>query len=181
MDNLQSVVEFLKARLKTPQSGVVPFIGLRTALQLCCPDDDQLTYQVRGILEKHLHELKDGTLLDVGCYGGWLYRHVKNQVEYHGIDIWEDAVKAGQMMFGDSLFEVADFMKYQKKHDIVWCSQILFRKDKGDTGVEEAWEKLKSLSNRLTILISPQANHSLPGATEFYKMGSHGVLVRRES
>lgn len=150
------------------------WLALRTAVQVMNPDVDKLSCEAYPILQNHLGEIS-GTFLDVGCYGGWVYPAVRDKADYYGIDNWPSAIEAGRKMFGNR-FEVADLFDYEKKHDVVWCSQLLF-------GFEErtkmAWEKCRSLSNRLCIFFSPQVNARFDGITEFYQRGRMGVAIWR--
>lgn len=160
----------LRKALDVPKEGLEAEIAARTALQVLDPQRDQLTYQIWTALQKHLPEMT-GDVLDVGCYGGWLYPYVRNQAKYHGIDVWPASITAAKRMFGDELFEVKDVANYRKKHQVVWCTQLL------NTGL---WDKLRSLATRLVIYAGPGLTQPLPGATESYESDVNHVFVWRK-
>lgn len=171
MELINDLAANLKIKLKKPEGNPSDLVALRTAIQVLRPEIDQLSDAVLPIAQKHFHEFK-GTFLDVGCYGGWMYPHVRHLVDYHGIDNWHSGIECAVKLFGDR-FEEVDMFQYQKKHDVVWCSQLLF--GRADAG----WEQCKSLANKLCIYVSPEANQELPGMTEFYQHIRMGVAIWR--
>jgi len=147
--------------LKKKPSGdeAVGWIAVRTALELCFPKASSLSGRVRPILDRVLPEL-NGTLLDVGCYGGWLYPLVREKVTYTGIDVYPEAVKVAQTLFGER-FKVCSFSDYNEQHDIVWATQL-----HPEVSVPKHFQKLKSLSRKMLIL-TYQSTEIVPGGEEF--------------
>lgn len=170
---VDELAESLRAKLKASQGNPVDLLALRTALQVVRPDVDQLTRAALPILKKYLPEMS-GTFLDVGCYGGWAYPYVRDRVDYHGIDTWGTGVECASQLFG-SRFEKADLFEYTKKHDVVWCSQLLF------TGIyDAAWHTCKGLANKLCIFLTPDGTPDYAGSTERYgHEGRFTVVVWR--
>lgn len=166
------LAETLRQKLKFSEGNPSDLLALRTAIQVMRPDLDQLTKSALPILQRHMEEFS-GTFLDVGCYGGWVFPYVRGRVDYHGIDIWPTAIEAGTRMWGQ-MFEQANVTEYEKKHDVVWCSQILF------SGIyEAAWEKCKSLANTLCIFVTPDGSQEYKGYSEKYAEGRMTVVVWR--
>lgn len=130
----------------TGRSDQLYYMIERTKLQVEDPYCDVLTSRVMPLIDLIRPRLK-GTFLDVGCYGGWVYPKVKDLVEYHGIDNWPVAINAAKQLFGDH-FELADVREYDKKHDIVFASQL------GPETPEygDLIMKLKSLANRMLVV-----------------------------
>jgi hypothetical protein len=169
---IDDLAENLRLKLKASKGNPADLLALRTAIQVMRPELDQLTRAALPVLRKHLGEFS-GTFLDVGCYGGWVYPYVRDQVEYHGIDTWPTGIESAEKMFGKR-FELSDLFNYEKKHDVVWCSQILF------TGLyKEAWEKCKSLANKLCVFVTPEGNVEFFGASETYSEGRMTIAVWR--
>jgi hypothetical protein len=165
------LTETLRTKLKHSEGNPSDILALRTAIQVMRPDLDQLTNAALPALKKHLPEFS-GTFLDVGCYGGWVYPYVRDVVDYHGIDIWPTGIECATKMFGNR-FELADLFKYEKKHDVVWCSQILFT-----ALYKEAWEKCKTLANKMCVFVTPEGNLIYDGA-ETYSEGRMTIAVWR--
>lgn len=171
MELINQLADELRRRLKTSDGVPSDFVALRTVIQVMRPDVDQLSDAALPIAERHFKEFR-GTFLDVGCYGGWMYPHIRHLVDYRGIDFWPAGIEAAKKMFGEHLFELVDMFQYEKKHDVVWCSQIL-----GNS--EEVWARCKSLATNLCIYVSPDASDRLSGLTEFYKYRRMGVAIWR--
>ena len=169
-----SWIKALTQDMQTARSGIQGEIAARTALQAVAPMRDQLTCQIWPVVEKHLHELT-GTILDVGCYGGWLYPFVKDQAEYHGIDIWEDAILTATKLWGPH-FEVRNLWDMNGKWDVVWCTQLVHN------NASEMWEKLRSLANRMVIYASPDI-HAPPyqSSENYYIAPSHVAIWRAKA
>ena len=169
---IDDLAETLRVKLKVSEGNPADLLALRTAIQVMRPEIDQLSSRVLPILKKYLPEFS-GTFLDVGSYGGWVYPYVRERVDYHGIDTWPTGIECSTRMFGNR-FEKADLFDYEKKHDVVWCSQLLF------TGLYlEAWEKCKSLANKLCVFVTPEGNVEFRGESERYAEGRMTVLVWR--
>ena len=169
---IDELAETLRVKLKVPGGNPSDILALRTAIQVVRPDLDQLTKNGLPALQKYLPEFS-GTFLDVGCYGGWVYPYVRRQVEYHGIDIWPTAIESATKMFGDR-FELADLFSYEKKHDCVWCSQIVL-----EHLAPLAWDKCKSLANKLCVFVTPEMSESFKGYSEVYSSGRMTMVVWR--
>jgi len=168
---IDELAENLRKRLKVSEGNPSDLLALRTAIQVMRPELDQLTKEALPTLRKYLPEFS-GSFLDIGCYGGWAYPYVRDRVDYHGIDIWPTGIESATKMFGPR-FELADLFTYEKKHDVVWCSQIIF------TGVcEPAWQKCRALANRLCVFVTPDGP-SFEGATEIHGSGRMNVAVWR--
>jgi len=165
------LAEYLRNSLSNPIQGKAADIAARTGLQVLAPWRDKMTLQIWPTVQKFLPELK-GDVLDVGCYGGWLYPYVRGQAEYHGIDVWDDAIEAATCLFGP-YFEVKSVFNYSKQHEVVWCTQIT------TLDVNETWKKLCSLAKRLVVYASPSIKWSLPGSTEEYDGDVNRVVIRR--
>src|ERR1019366_10627880 len=93
--------------LKVPRSGkdVEEALYLRTQLQIDNPLNEKLTKQVYPYFKDEIPNLS-GTMMDIGCYGGWLYPFVKDHVDYHGIDVWPEAIAAAKRRFPEGKFTV---------------------------------------------------------------------------
>lgn len=115
----------LKKALKGTPHGehVVGWIKERTRIQIETPHEDDLSNVIYPRLKKILPTLA-GSFLDVGCYGGWLYHFVKERVDYHGIDIWLEAVQAAQDLFPPERFSLEDLRTTNRRADIVWGMQL---------------------------------------------------------
>jgi hypothetical protein len=174
MELINEMAENLRLKLKNPDGTPADLVALRTAIQVLRPEVDQLSDAALPIAQKHFHEFS-GSFLDVGCYGGWMYPHVRHLVDYHGIDKWPAGIECAKKLFGDDRFEMADMFEYENKHDVVWCSQLLFG------SALAGWEKCKSLSNKLCIYVSPEAGIELPGVSEFYQHQRMGVAIWRKA
>ena len=95
---IDELAETLRAKLKVPAGNPADILALRTAIQVMRPDLDQLTKGALPALQKYMTEFS-GTFLDVGCYGGWVYPYVRQQVEYHGIDIWQTGIESATLRY----------------------------------------------------------------------------------
>lgn len=146
---LSYVVEGAKDYLKSsPRGGdTAGWIAVRTALDLIEPIKSRagMSSRLEGLINDLRPELK-GSILDVGCYGGWLYPKVRGLVGYRGIDVWPDAITAATVLFGDH-FELCDYREYETQHDIVWATQLHPQEDP-----VMAFEKLKSLAKRMLVI-----------------------------
>jgi SAM-dependent methyltransferase len=147
---------------KGTQADQLYYMLERTKLQVADPYCDALTSRVMPLIDLIRPRLS-GTFLDVGCYGGWVYPKVRDLVEYHGIDNWPVAIDAAKQLFGDH-FELADVREYDKKHDIVFASQLGPETPEDDQIIE----KLKSLANRMLVVtglyVTPSAGAEvIPG------------------
>lgn len=168
-----SWIKALTQDMQTMRGGLEGEIAARTGLQVMAPERDQLTCQIGPVVQRHLPELT-GTLLDVGCYGGWLYSVVKDKATYHGIDIWPEAVLTATRLWGPH-FEVQDVKDTRGKWDVVWCTQLIHNDP------EAMWGKLRSLASRLVVYASPDIKGPLPGETESYVVAPSRVAVWRAS
>jgi SAM-dependent methyltransferase len=147
----------LKDILAEPHSGpdVQWQIALRTLLQMTRPEDDALTSRVNDLFMAHKDEIRED-VLDCGCYGGWLYGRLRAEhatpLNYHGIDLWEDAIRAARFMFPGARFEVGDLMNLSQSYDVIWCTQIIWRTT---DEAEKTLDHLKRWTRKLLIFESP--------------------------
>lgn len=169
---IDELAENLRKKLKVSEGNPSDILALRTAIQVMRPDLDQLTKEALPILKKYMPEFS-GTFLDVGCYGGWVYPYVREAVDYYGIDNWPTGIESATKMFGPR-FEKADLFDYEKKHDVVWCSQLLL-----DGLYAEGWRKCKSLANKLCVFVTPGSNIQFDGCTELHSTGRMAVVIWR--
>lgn len=136
----------MNAKLKKKEM-TFEMLAVRTMIQMVAPAMDDLSKKSYDVLMEFMPEFS-GTFLDVGCYGGWVYHHVKDRVDYTGIDSWPTGIKVGKTLFGDR-FKLASVMDYEEKHDIVWASHL----QPEFTITKEVVLKLKSLSRKLLVII----------------------------
>lgn len=122
-------------------------VAARTGLQVISPRLDDLSKRSIDALETFMPEF-EGTFLDVGCYGGWVYPLVRDRVEYTGIDIWPTGIEVATALFGPR-FHLINFEEYNTQHDIVWVSHL----QPEYTITKDAVEKLKTLYRKLLIIV----------------------------
>ena len=97
----------MNAKLKKKEM-TFEMLAVRTMIQMVAPAMDDLSKKSYDVLMEFMPEFS-GTFLDVGCYGGWVYHHVKDRVDYTGIDNWPTGIKVGKTLFGDR-FKLASVM-----------------------------------------------------------------------
>ncbi len=77
-----------------------------------------------SLLDKYL-EIKDGTLLDVGCGQGELYSYIKTKnIDYLGIDFCPEMIEIARVKYPDANFVLGDFLEvdFGKQFDYVIVS-----------------------------------------------------------
>lgn len=94
-----------------------------------------------------------GTILDVGCYSGWLYHYLGKPKGYVGIDIWPEAIEVAKEFAPEADFRNVNLMDMEGEFDTVWCIQIPW----GKTAVKaaDAVEKMKTLGKRCVVAVTP--------------------------
>lgn len=113
------IISALKKSPSGPEA--VEAIKIRTAVGLAEPHDDPMVERIVPIMKAT--EFK-GSILDVGCYGGWLYGYLGKPDNYTGIDIWEEGIQAAKELFPEGDFRVCDLFEFRERRDFVWCSQL---------------------------------------------------------
>jgi len=108
------------------------------------PMNDKISMKNVPILEKYGH-LFEGSILDVGCMGGFLYEYLGKPRGYYGIDIWDRAIEAAQRVYPHGAFCVMDGFDVKRKYDTIWCSQII------DNRVPLLFEHLKTITKKHLI------------------------------
>lgn len=105
----------------------------RLLLQMADNDVDELTRRGVPIFEATKHHFV-GKFLDVGCYSGWLFHKIERSkmrdvVDYHGIDPWEEAIQAAKYVFqaDEHRFSVANGFDLDQSYDTIWTSQVNFK------------------------------------------------------
>ena len=133
----------LAALLKKKPTGeeAIGWLKMRLQVQITDPLEDKLSRELIKPLHKIIPTLS-GTFLDVGCLTGWVYHYVKDVVDYHGIDIYKEAIAAAQAEFPPERFSVEDLRSCKRKADIVWGSQLHPELD-----IEVFLPKLAEMSN----------------------------------
>ena len=116
----------------------------RTQLQLKHPMNDKISMKNVPILEKYGH-LFEGSILDVGCMGGFLYEYLGKPYDYHGVDIWRQAILGAKAAYPEASFRVKDGFDVTDKFDTIWCSQII------DNRVPLLFEHLKTITKKHLI------------------------------
>ena len=77
------IVKYLKGAPDGPQA--VAALKERVSLSVEDLNNDPMTARLLPILKKTKF---DGSILDAGCYGGWLYGYLGKPKGYTGIDKW---------------------------------------------------------------------------------------------
>lgn len=137
----------------------------RTRVQIANPKDDPLTLRV----VEHMRETdfsKFESVLDVGCYGGFLY-HFKKPRGYVGIDIYKPAIEAAKTLAPEADFRCEDVLNHEGYYDLVWSSQVNWRGTQ-----KQAFDKMMSLGKKHVFIFVQSEGEVLPREAK-----SDGVLV----
>jgi len=134
----------------------------RMALQLSDYKEDGLCRNAMPFIEHYKEHLK-GSILDVGCYTGFLYHHLGKPEGYVGIDIWQEAIDVAKEYAPEARFECKSVMDFDGYFDVVWVSQIDWVRSK--TPQIPAMEKLRKLGKR-TIFVNIQNQKDPLGSVE---------------
>lgn len=124
------------------QEGVEAVIA-RTKIEIQDLKADPMTERVADLVGM-VDWSKYKTVLDVGCYGGWLY-HVAKPQGYVGIDVWPEAIEAAKSL-ANADFRCESVWDHEGQYDLVWCTQIVWNGRQ-----KEAFEKLKSLGKHQVL------------------------------
>lgn len=144
-------------------------LAVRTALQVWRPEEDYLSRKSWPVLKRFLPEFS-GTFLDVGCYGGWVYPHVRDRVEYTGIDPWPTAIDVSRKLWGGN-FHCVKFQNYNVVHDYVWAAHLQPEHEITPACID----KLRSLSRKALILVEG----TMDGYEGELEHGDNWVIFRK--
>ena len=100
------------------------------AEKLDCADQRARHYVIAGMITDMRPAVR--SILDIGCGTGTTYSFLHHLgIEYHGIDISQNAIKQARETFGtscDHQFDVCDVKSFvtQKKYDVVFLTEVLY-------------------------------------------------------
>lgn len=100
----------------------------------------------------------EDTILDVGCYKGYLSRFLY-QRNYHGIDIFPEHVEQAREAHPGLKFECADFRDLVGKWDVVICCRVLMHLP----NYVECVKKLLKLRRKKLFLVIPIGRYDTAG------------------
>lgn len=120
-------------KMKLTQSqDVVPWVKRPETIDPSIKDN---LAELAGVLKRENYA-NLSSILDVGCYGGYLYDYLRSlgiDLSYTGMDIRKDAVEGAEKLHSDcpktrfmrgSVFDFKNTMK-EKTYDVVVCSRVL--------------------------------------------------------
>lgn len=137
-------VNKIKAR-KTSSEQQKEWLRIRTRIQIHNPKGDPMTQRIFEQFTCKKDSLK-GRIIDLGCYTGALYHWLDRPVDYTGIDIWKEAIEVAKEFAPEGNFVHQNLMDVEGHYDVVWCSQLVLKKNTPEI------EKIHSLGD-LVILI----------------------------
>lgn len=97
----------------------------------------------------------EDSILDVGCYAGYLKDYLEDSVtpfrEYLGIDLFQEHIDLAQRLHPNrkECFKQGDLFEMTDRADVVVCSRVLIH----IPDFEKAVQKLISAANRLVLAI----------------------------
>lgn len=110
-------------------------------------------------------DLKDNTILDVGCGQADLFNHIKENPNYKGIDISFEMIQAAKRKYPKVNVEWIDLDKFKEKHD--WVVAI------GPFNLDINYEKNMSVeeSNK------SQMNYFAEAVGHMYRLSKKGIVM----
>lgn len=182
--DLYQLALWLKTELKRPDTlqsaDAMELFALRTALQVANPQIDDLTRRIMPVLDHFMGEMLDKeSILDVGCYGGWLKAFLPPGLShgYFGVDLVPTAIHAARRFWGERFFECIDVRDLPELgrgwggYDVVWCTQL--------PEPMPIAEKLLTFGARLVILEAPSLTGAPAGYNDFVQISGCNVAVYR--
>ena len=147
---------YQKLKRKPMTDEAIGWIELRTKLQIQDPSGDKLTRDIIKVVN-NIDVGEDKTILDVGCYGGWLYHFIGHKLDYHGIDNWPQAIQAAHLMFPPERFTLEKLQDSKRTADIVWATQL-----HPETDVASILDKLAAMANNRVFFTFDHAERDIP-------------------
>ncbi len=98
--------------------------------KLDCTDQRARHYVIAGMITDMRPAVR--SILDIGCGTGTTYGFLNHLgIEYHGIDISQNAISQARETFGsssDHSFDVCDVQEFstEKKYDVVFLTEVLY-------------------------------------------------------
>jgi SAM-dependent methyltransferase len=87
--------------------------------------EDPMTMRIQPQIDE-FRKYFTGTVLDAGCYTGYLYHALGKPHGYVGYDIWPEAIKVAREFAPEAIFITADLRTCRlATYDYVWCSQTI--------------------------------------------------------
>lgn len=155
--DLEFVVRETRRELKEKnKKDAAAWVAVRTALEVVQPDLGGMSVRLEPLVKRLKPELT-GSLLDVGCQGGWLYAKVRDRVHYTGIDNFAEAIRSASLLFGNH-FECCELKDYKTQHDIVWATQL-----HPETHPPSVFDHLKGLSKKMLVVTFAKETDVIPG------------------
>jgi len=112
---------------------------------------ERLPYKIQPA-GKWLTEQLPGSVLDIGCCGGYLLDHLRRSgkmFSYKGVDFDVDA--AIQLHPDDqALFSAVDFFDIQEKYDYIFCARVVLHLPDW----RSALDKLLQLANKAVVVVT---------------------------
>jgi SAM-dependent methyltransferase len=89
---------------------------------------DYLESESFNVIYKYVADNIIGSILDVGCWSGMLYKQITNKnIEYLGFDLCKDAIKDAQNTYNNHIFIVNDICNIIDKHfDTIYFGGIFY-------------------------------------------------------
>ena len=98
---------------------------LRHRMRYQLAGEDRMVERIRENIER-FKRIFSGTVLDVGCYTGYLYHALGKPDGYTGLDNWPEAIKVAKEFAPEANFICADVTTDELgSYDYVWCSQTI--------------------------------------------------------
>ena len=121
------------------------------------------------------------SLLDIGCGLGDLSKFISQDIDYHGIDIFENVVKMAHDRNPNVDVQIGDIFKYNpdkpiRKYDAVVCNGA-FNVEYGIDKIVEALKIMKLLANKVVILTISYADND--DIKQFRKVGFDIIPLKR--
>jgi SAM-dependent methyltransferase len=117
-------------------------------MELALAGEDPMTNRMLSEAESLRGHLV-GSILDVGCYTGFLYHWLGKPKGYVGVDVWSEAIDVAHEFAPEADFRVQDAAKMTESFDVIWCSQVLWERS---IGIRKAVEILRKLTKKLIVV-----------------------------
>jgi SAM-dependent methyltransferase len=149
MGDIESVITDLKKRPSGEEAKNLLRIRMKAALERL--EADKMTHRMIHAATYCNDQLFGKSVLDVGCYTGYLYHWLGKPKNYTGIDTWPEAIEVAKEFAPEGDFRVADVRMFEGKYDVVWASQVLWSKT---IGIQNAVEAAKKLAKTLVFVLA---------------------------